>query len=332
MAEITASEIRDYLLNIQGREIDLDKLRREFRITQESKSWDGIRTIMFRLADGKHRLVKPSGRRDGVYKVIKQVKPVSVFGVERERRPPFPLVFPRDFDTGMEFPFSEDIVIREGDIVLIAGQSNYGKTTIAMQFCAENIDRNPVLMGNEYTKDDEPLPRFLNRLDAMDWVEWTNGDGGDKFLLLPVDADYPEHIVEDRINIADWVKLDPNRLYEISDTMDAMKKAVGKGIVIAVIQKSETSDSGRGGQFTKDFADVELLIDRHTDNESRITIGKVKESTRHVIGRSWAYEISKGVKLHNIREVVKCFTCHGFKYIKGKGACDTCCAVGWIDR
>ncbi|KKM70635.1 hypothetical protein LCGC14_1438650, partial [marine sediment metagenome] len=71
---------------------------------------------------------------------------------------------------------------------------------------------------------------------------------------------------------------------------------------------------------------------KHTDTESRITVGKVKESKGRVVGRSWAFSIWDGVKLQNIREVVKCHTCYGFKYIKGKGKCTTCDAVGYIDK
>ncbi len=332
MNKVTAADVREYLLNLQGREITLNELRKEFRITPEDESWDAIRNVVYQLAKGKNRLIKPAGYRDGVYKVIKQVKPISVFGEKRERKPPFELSFPRDFENGMEFPFAENVVVRGGDAVLIAGFSNFGKTTIAMNFAGENIEKAPVLLGNEYSKDGEPTPRFLSRLDSMDWVEWANADGQDKFLLKPVYDDWAEHVEPDRINIIDWVNIDSSQLHKISSIMEEIKTAVGNGVAIIVIQKSETSETGRGGQFTKDFSDCELLIDKHTEFESRITIGKVKEYTGRVVGRSWAYEIHQGVKIQRVREVVKCHTCHGFKFIKGKGRCDTCDAIGWLDK
>ncbi|KKK96613.1 hypothetical protein LCGC14_2661000, partial [marine sediment metagenome] len=233
MVDLTKLDVRRFLEPLQGRVVDLKYLRSEMRIDPESSSWDSLRRIMFDLAEDK--FVKPSGKRDGVYKVIKQVTAVEVFGKERERKPPFPFVFPKDFDTGMEFPFADLIVVRDGDLILLPGQSNYGKTCLCLNMAGENIDENPVLMGNEYTKDEEPTPRFLNRLDSMDWIEWANGDGTDKFKLLPVYADYEEHVVKNRINIIDWINL-PGEYYMISPVMEGIKKAIGNGIGVIVLQ------------------------------------------------------------------------------------------------
>ena len=333
MAEITAVEVREYLARIQGRTVDLTSLRSEFEIERGTKSWNGIRNIMYQLAEGKDKIVKPSGKKDGTYKVIKLANPVSVFGVERERKPPIDLIFPKDRGTEMELPFAEFVVLRQGDLILIPGLSNYGKSTLALNFLAENLAFEPVLMGNEYTdENEEPKQRFLNRLDEMNWVEWTNGDGQDRFLLLPVHEDFEDNIIKDRVNVIDWIDIE-SEFWDIKNISKRLKLAVGNGIVIAVIQKNEGKDTGVGGGMTKYYTDLEILVDRHNDYESRITIGKVKESTKRVSGRSWAYGITnQGTHIIDVREVVKCPQCHGFRYIKGKGACDVCSAVGWLDK
>ena len=332
MAEITASEIKTFLQKIQGKKISLQELRIEFNIVSGTKSFDSVRNIMFQLAEQK--VVKALDR--GIYKVVTQVKPVKVFAAGRERRPPFELFFPKDFNTGMEMGFAEHIVIREGDIVTIGGVSNYGKTCLALHFCGENIDYNPILMGNEYTTrigdtdEFEPTPRLLNRLDNMDWVQWTNGTGEDRFELMPVREDYAEHIEKDRINIIDWINLDGGKLYEISKVMDGIKAELGRGIGLLVLQKGE-GDMMRGGQFSKDFVDCELLIDKFTETESMLTIGKVKEYTKPVIGKKYAFAISEGVKIINFREIVKCSQCWGHGVIRGK-ECDKCYGQKYTDR
>lgn len=331
MAEISTANVREFLKKIQGREITLMALRKEFNILPGTKSFDSIRNIMFQLVESK--VVRPTGRKDGSYKVITEVSPVQVFGVKRERRPPFSLKFPKDFDTGMEMNFANNIVIREGDLILIGGVSNFGKTTVAMNFCGENIDYCPILMGNEYTSpDEEPTPRFINRLDTMDWVQWTKEDGTDKFTLLPVRDDYAEHIVKDKINIIDWVNMPSGEYYLISTIMDNMKRQIGKGILVVVLQKSEGSDKARGGQMTKDFTDCELLLDKMSNNETLLTIGKVKEYTKPVMGKTYAFSILKGVKILNFREVKKCSKCYGKGHFSTGGECQNCLGLGYIDR
>jgi len=236
----------------------------------------------------------------------------------------------------MPMSIMDNIVIREGDIVSIGGVSNYGKTAIALNFCGENINYRPVLMGNEYTtrigdtKEYEPTPRFLNRLDAMDWVEWVNGTGEDKFTLLPVREDYAEHIVKDRLNIIDWINLDANKLYDISRVMDDIKAEIGRGVAIIVLQKGDIANAPRGGQFAKDFTDCELLIDKFTERESMLTIGKVKEYNRPVIGRKFAFGISQGVKIVKFREITKCLECFGKGWV-GNKPCIVCNRTGYID-
>ncbi len=333
--------LREFLWQAQGRNVDLKYLRAELKIDPTSPSWDTLKTLMHNFSKGEGKLVRPSGLNDGNYHVVTQVKPVKVFVKDRERRPPFELFFPKDFNTGMEMLFAEFIVIREGDLVSIGGVSNYGKTTMAMNLCGENIKYNPVLMGNEYTTrvgetdEYEPTPRFLNRLDAMDWVQWVNGDGADSFTLLPVREDYAEHIVKDKINIIDWINLEGGRLFDISKVMDNIKAELGRGIAVIVLQKDQDSSAPRGKSFAKDFTDCELLIDKFTEMESMITIGKVKEYTRPVMGRTFAFGILQGVKIVNFREIVKCPTCYGKGFV-GSGnnykRCPVCNGVKYIDK
>jgi len=328
MPEQLSSKLEELLKTAQGKEVSLDQLRAELRIEPGTKPWHSIRVLMHNLAERK--VVKPSGRKDGIYKVIQQIKPIRVFG--RERRPPVRLNFPTARDTGLELSFAEDIIFREGDMVLLSGQSNYGKTALCLNFCGENLDMWPNLMGNEYTSvEDEPMPRFLNRLDSMDWVEWIDDEGQERFTLLPVRADYAEHIIKDRLNIIDWVNL-PGEYYMISPVMEAIKHESGRGITIIALQKNPGVEYGRGGNLTKDFADCELLLDKFGEGgEVLLTIGKVKEYRRPVTGRTFAYQVADGVKVMNFREVVKCLPCRGTGFTRS-GQCEACDGKGKTNK
>ena len=304
-------------------EFEIEAFRIRYQISAESSAF--YMAISRLLSEKK---LKRLGR--GRYRRVAQVKPIKVFG--RERKLPKEITFPRDFNTMDEILPAYDIIIREGDLILISGRSNYGKTALCMNFCGENIESHPVLMGNEYTTiDHEPAPRFMNRLDNMDWINWANGDGEDKFVLLPVYADYAEHIMRDRINIVDWLNIDTGEFYLISHVMEEIKRQLGKGIGIIAIQKAEGAMSGRGGQFTKDFADVEILLDEYGEREIMLTMGKVKESTKKVSGRKFAFSIENGVKIVDFRELQKCASCYG-KGWKGMERCDDCGGTGFVNK
>ncbi|KKN17540.1 hypothetical protein LCGC14_0964650 [marine sediment metagenome] len=339
MAERLSDRLREYLSRVQGRVVNLKDLRVELRIDPKSPAWDGLRVLMLNLV--KEKIVSPSGRNDGVFKVITQYKPVRVFMPGRERRPVFNLVFPRAFDTMAEMSFASQIVIREGDLVTIGGVKSMGKTTLCLNICGGNIDKNPVLMGNEYTVtskgEEEPAPRFLHRLDVMsEWIDWTNEEGYDKFTLLPVRDDYAEHIVADRINIIDWINLDGNQLYDISKILGTIKANLGRGVAIVALQKGEGAFNPRGGQFVRDFSDVEILLDGYGENEFDIllTLKGAKEKKGRVVGKTYAYTLEgEGTKIMNFREVVKCHTCWGKGWKKSGNTSVPCdCKTGYVNK
>lgn len=311
----------------------LDDLRKEMQIERGSESFDEIRNILWYLSKENTPLIVPSGKKPGQYKVIKYAQRVPVFSVPRERRPDFPLKFPKDRDTDIEIPIAGKVVVREGDLILIGGVSNWGKTTWSMNFLAENLEFEPILMGNEFTSmvegEYKPTPRFLNRCDSIDWVSWVYDDNSDRFTLLPVFDDFAENIVKDKINIIDWINIESGEHYLIGTILNGIKRALGKGVAIVVLQKGEGKDAARGGQFTKDFADLELLIDRHSNTESRITVGKCKESTERLTGRSWSFQIrNNGSSICDVKEVSKCWKCAGTGHGKG-GECADCEGKGW---
>lgn len=339
MAEITTQDVKELLIGFRGQEITLDKIRSELQIAKGEKSFDGVRNIVFQLAEQKVLRYISKGN----YKVIKPAIPVKVYGVERERRPLYPLVFPRDFNTGIEMGFSQYVSVREGDLITLGGRKSKGKTTVCMSFCGENVDKGPILMGNEYTvlipnengvEEFEPAPRFLSRMDKMsEWVDWVDEDGVDRFTLLPVMSDYAEHIVKNKLNIIDWINIDAGRLYDIGKVLEGIKANLGRGVAIIALQKGD-GDNPRGGQFVRDFSDLELLLDGFGNDEDDIllTIKGAKEKTAQIVGNRYAYRIiGGGTKIINFRQVKECPTCHGSKYIKG-AECDTCFAAGWIDK
>ncbi len=332
MAEITPDEVKKFLSSMQGQNITIAGLRTEFHILPETKSFDSIRTIIHRLVEQK--ILKSVGNR-GEYRVVKIIEPVNWWD-DKGNEDPIDFKFPRCYEDESKFGIEDLVEVFAGDLILVGGFSNGGKTAIALSLMGENLNLMPaVLMGSEYTAiDDKISPKFKRRMKRMNWVKWITDEGKPRFELLPVGFDYEDYIKPDHLNIVDWISL-PGEYYLIDSVMKSMKDRVGNGIVVAVLQKNRTAEFPEGGERAERYADVYMAIDPY-GNESMLTLGKVKAPKDKATGRMWAFSIvDYGANLYNIREIVKCPKCWGKGYLRSGNnntRCSTCEGKKYIDK
>jgi len=287
-----------------------------------------LRAVLSKIASSAD-LIKPSGTRDGWIKVLRKIEPVRWW--EADEKAYFELSFPRGHEDNSGFGFEKLFKISPGDLIVIGGVSNFGKTAMALNILAENMDKfTCVLMGNEYTTlDGMPSPKFKRRMMRMTWAEWMDGNNQPKFELLPVRSDFEDYIQPNKANIIDWINLEGGKLYEIGKVFEDIKEAVGQGVAVAVLMKEEDATLARGRGFTKDLADIYMVIDPYGELESRLQFIKVKEPTGRVYNRHWAFRlIDGGANFCDIREIKRCPRCYGKGYTK-QGKCDTCFGKGY---
>ena len=342
MAERLSDKLLEYLQPARGRTVNLRDIRTYLKIEPGSKDDQNLRVQMSTTLVAK-RIVKPSGLGDGNYKVLVPVEPVKWWDEDIDVEPldfKFPKSYELDEEIYMktEFGIEECVEVFAGDMVLISGASNYGKTAIALSIMGENLGLMPaLLMGSEYTASDGKIsPKFKRRMKRMNWVEWMNGDGVPKFQLLPVGSDYEDYVEPDQLNVIDWISL-PGEYYLIDRVMKAIKDRVGNGVAVVVLQKNKNSEYGEGGERTERYADVSIKIDPFGDSgESLLTLGKVKAPKGRATGRTWAFDIADfGANLRDIREVVKCRSCWGKGWKKSGTSnipCTDCNKTGYVDK
>jgi hypothetical protein len=332
--ERLSDKLREYLKPAQGRTVDLKDIRAALKIEVGSKDDTNLKVQMSGFLTEK-KVVRPSGKRDGVYFVIRPVEPVKWW--EGRSGEPINFLFPRSREDNTEFGIEDLVEIFMGDFILITGVTNFGKTAVAINVLGENLHlfpTQPRLMGSEYTASDGKIsPKFGRRMRRMNWVEWVK-DGQPQFELYPVGSDYQDYVKSDTLNIIDWISL-PNEYFLIDSVTKAIKDEVGDGILVAVTQKNTATEWSEGGERAERYADLVLKIDPY-GNESRLTIGKVKASKGRATGRMWAFDIvDYGANLHNIREIVKCSKCWGKGYIRsGQNniRCDVCLGKKYVDK
>jgi len=336
MGEITTLEVRNYLKGNEGKVVTLDNIRNEFYIQKGSKSFHAIRVIMFRLAEEK--VVKPTGLRPGEYKVLEPIMPVDFSLDGEEAEGVLDVKYPRSYIDDTTFGLDSMVELSAGDLVLITGETNFGKTAIALSFLGENLDLFSVsiLMGSEYTSSaGEISPKLKRRLRRMNWVNWLQ-DGKPRFNLLPVEHDYEDYVEKDGLTVIDWISL-PGEYYLIDRVLKTIKNGEDGGLVFAVTQKNKDAEFSEGGQRAERYADLVLKIDRFGEHESMMTIGKVKAAKgKSPTGRTFAFSISDyGANLQSIREIVKCPKCFKRGYVKVDGQpkkCPLCEGRKFIDK
>jgi len=333
--ERLVDKLIDYLKTSEGREVNLRDIRMFLRIEPGSKDDTNLRTQMSTTMV-ERKVVKPSGRSDGVYKVLTPVKAITTMA-DIDEIPIGGFRFPRNHgEDDTAFGIEDLVEVFEGDLILITGRSNYGKTAMALNIMGENLLLMPtVLMGSEYTASNGKLsPKFKRRIKRMAWANLANEDGTLNFKLLPIGGDYEDYVEADCMNVIDWISLD-GEYYLIDRVERSIKDMVGRGVAVVVLQKNKDNEFAEGGERTVRYADVVLNIDAYGENESLLTIGKVKAPRKRATGRTWAFEvIDFGANFLNIREVVKCRICWGKKWKKFGNTsvpCDDCHRTGYVD-
>jgi len=313
------------IIEMGDEEFEIESLRRRYHIDPRNSNFYMSIKRLCELGE-----IKRLGRAR--YKRLKKVKPIEWWS-DKVNTEPLDFYFPRSYGDETEFGFEDILEMYPGDLIVLAGHSNGGKTALALSILGENLDlfdKTPVLMGSEYTAADGKIsPKFKRRMERMTWVEWVK-DGQPRFELYPVGSDYEDYVQADRLNIIDWISL-PGDFWMIDSIMKSIKDRLGNGVGVIVLQKNRTSEYGEGGERTERFADVYMTIDP-LGYESKLTLGKVKANKTTATGRMWAFSVvDYGANLHNIREVKKCPNCFG-KGWKNNKPCDYCDKRGVIDK
>jgi len=231
--------------------------------------------------------------------------------------------FPYGIEDKSHFSFEESVLISPGDLIVIAGTSNMGKTLLCLNFLWENMDKYPcTLMGNEYSPS-----KFKRRISHMDWADPIGGDGKPKFELIERYDAWQDIIRPDNINIIDWIGLGDN-FYQIGSILQGIKSKLRGGIALCSIQKNAGKSLGMGGDFGQHLASLYMTIDFE-----KLTVIKAKEWDRfNPNGKTYGFKIgNSGTMLSYIREIRKCTRCYGSGKVKGDD-CGVCGGTGFIDK
>ncbi len=306
----------DGWLNLhRGETFDLDLICRQLQIQER----DNRQLVAIKLAyEVDHQRLEKLNRS---YTTIDKTLEL-IDWVNASDQGTLPIKWPWGHEDNSQFGFDGHVIVNPGDIIVVAGVSNMGKTAFCLNLLWENMDSFPcLLMGNEYA----PV-KFKRRAKRMDWANPLKEDGTPKFTLVKRRDGWKNIIEPDYINIIDWINLGDN-FYQIGTIIEGIQAKLKGGIAVISLQKSEGKNLGTGGHFSEDLSSLYLLVDFE-----RLTVRKCKEWFEHnPNGETYGFKIvDGGAKFHNIRSVVKCKKCWGSGNTKA-GKCEECFGSGYTD-
>lgn len=312
MANLTKEQIEGWLIREED-EFTIEGFRRKYNIDPESSE----------LYVTFHRMVE-NGQlkrlKRGWYRKVKEIEAIKWWNGEEAE--PMPIIFPYGVDDETTFGFDETIEIYPGDSLVLAGDSNYGKTTWALNFMVNNLHlfEGCTMMVNEYKPQ-----RFKARMNRFVWADYWNEDRP-KFELLPVTKNHVDYIKPNYLNIIDWLHV-KGEFWEVAEMIEEYQMKLRSGIVLVVLQKTTGRTMGVGGDWGKFFPAFYASID-----PNKLTVRKCKSwRGRNPENRMWGFEIfDGGSKFGEIREVKNCPSCKGSGYLFGK-KCDKCYGKSYLD-
>lgn len=309
-------EVDKWLLYHKGEAFDLDTICRQLDVKTRDARHSVVKKLSHEVRRGK---LEKSAR---LYTMVNK-EYVLVNWAEADVSKTIGLHWPYGIDDNTSFGFDGHAIVSPGDIIVLAGASNAGKSAFCLNLLWENFDLFPcTLMGNEYT----PV-RFKRRAERMNWRNPLKENGEPKFELIERHERWKDIIRPDNINIIDWINLGDN-FYQIGSIIEGIQQKLKGGIAVISIQKSEGKALGLGGGFSEHLASLYLTVDF-----GRITVRKCKEWFDHDPNREmYGFDIVRGgSRFQNIRPVKICFRCNG-QGRTFKGKCEACLGLGHLDR
>ena len=165
-------------------------------------------------------------------------------------------------DIKLPLGIEEYVHLYPGNIVVIAGNSNAGKTSFMLNLIYLNDGKFPI----NYWCSEMEAEELGDRLDNFNVPRdsW-------QFRAFDRASDFEDIVVPDTINLIDYLDLDDN-IYLIKKHLDAISRAIGKGLAVVAIQKKYDNELGYGSD--RSLATSKLYLSMSA-GKMKIVKGKV---------------------------------------------------------
>jgi len=264
-----SEEIKDWVKTTEGY-FQTTEIHAELRLTtpEEKKA---CYSMLLRMAErGK---IEKHGQRRGCFRVVDNTCEDIDFLSAPDST----------FDINWPFRIEDLVQIMPGNIVVVAGEPNAGKTAFLLNVVKDNMHRHDVYYFSSEMGSLE-LKKRLKKFDAPlgDWI----------FHPKERTSNFADVIKPDAINIIDFLEV-YDEFYKIGGLIKDIYDKLNKGIAIIAIQKNKGSDYGLGGNRGLEKARLYLTME---PGKARIVKAKNWKTFENPNGLEIDFKLAEGCK------------------------------------
>jgi len=194
----------------------------------------------------------------------------------------------KPLDIRLPFWLDQYVEILPGDLIVIAGTPNSGKTALFLDTVAHNMnawecwyfstEMGPTAWARRRDKRDPPL-------------EW-------KFKFVHGFSNYEDIIKPDAMNFIDYVEQNEGEAFKIPGILAKIQRKLRKGVAFVALQKNQGMEWGIGGQQTKAKPALFLAVEPDYPQGAKIRVVKAKAFKEYnPNGFCCNFKIIKGINL-----------------------------------
>lgn len=174
--------------------------------------------------------------------------------------------------------------IRAGNIILISGSPNAGKTAFLLQtvhdfFRSTHISKDICVLTStkkiRYINSEMSLPELQHRLleSGTSLETWAN-----YVEFLPCSRDFADLIIPDGINLVDFLEVHED-FFLAGKMLAEIHEKLSTGVAIVAMQKKPGADYAKGGAMTLEKPRLVINLDRTERGSFMCKLMKIKEPT-----------------------------------------------------
>ncbi len=277
-----SEEVREWVNDTNG----VFQLRELFSTLRADKRGErNIRNCIKRLTD--QRVLERVTGKNGFYRrVVNELVPIKY--KEATSVAGFDLSFPGGF------PFRDMFVLYPGNIVVVAGSPNAGKTALCLNLMVLNQHKYPVKYFSNEIYGAELRAR-LEQFEGRNVNKMT-------FEAFELNSNFHDQISQNTLNIVDyWQPGEEGAFYQIAEDLDKVhKKLNGTGLAVVCVQKKKGQELGRGAEFSSERPRLYLSMDFQ-----RIKLVKVKSPVagKNPHNREYKFTLVRGCEFIDVVEI-----------------------------